>query len=101
MPFARRASIPEDAALTVSRPAQALPMTKEPMPTPDDTPEELDELARKRAERASAGELELRDRVRDDARRSARRMAAAERARRRSGVPNPPGPPGGGSSGAA
>lgn len=77
------------------------------MSTPEDTQqqEQLDELARKRAERASAGEPEdLRDRVREDARRSARRMAAAERARRRAAatIPGPDLPPmGGGSSGAA
>ncbi|HMJ03483.1 MAG TPA: hypothetical protein VK506_11105 [Conexibacter sp.] len=74
------------------------------MSPPEDTPQQLDELARKRAERASAGEPEqLRERVRDEARRSARRAAAAQRARRRAGGP-PPGPDlptGGGASGAA
>jgi hypothetical protein len=78
------------------------------MSTPEETPQELDELARKRAERerASASEpQQLRERVREEARRSARRMAAAERARRRAGAP-PPGPNlpdgnGGGASGAA
>jgi hypothetical protein len=65
------------------------------------SPEELDELARKRAERASAAEPELRERVRAEARRTARRLAAAERARRRAGTPLPPTPPGGGTSGAA
>jgi hypothetical protein len=69
------------------------------MSTQDDhTPEESDDLARKRAERASAGEPELRERVRQEARRTARRLAAAERARRRSGPPLPPTPPGGGGS---
>jgi hypothetical protein len=62
----------------------------------DDTPEQFDDLARKRAERASAAEPELRERVRQEARRTARRLAAAERARRRSGPPLPPTPPGGG-----
>jgi len=71
------------------------------MSTPDETPQELDELARKREERASAGEpAELRERVREDARRTARRLAAAERARRRSGPPVVP-PPDGGSGGAS
>jgi hypothetical protein len=60
---------------------------------------ELDELARKRAERDSAGEPELRERVRQDARRTARRLAAAERARRRAGTPLPPTPPGTGGGG--
>jgi hypothetical protein len=74
-------------------------MTREPMSTPEETPQ-LDELARKREERASAGEpAELRDRVREDARRTARRIAAAERARRRSGPPVVP--PDGGSGGAS
>jgi hypothetical protein len=78
-------------------------MTEERMSTQEQSPSELDELARKRAERESAAEPELRERVRQDARRSARRMAAAERARRRSGTPPPPTPPdgGGGVSGAA
>jgi hypothetical protein len=78
-------------------------MTREPMsPPPDETAEGLDELARKRAERDSAGEMELRERVREDQRRTARRMAAAERARRRAGSAIPPQqPPDGGSSGAA
>jgi hypothetical protein len=74
------------------------------MSTQDTQPTEQDELARKRAERASAGDLELRARVREDARRNARRSAAAERARRRSGPPLPPLPPddgGGSASGAA
>lgn len=75
------------------------------MSTPEDTPQQdVDELARKRAERAAAGEPEqLRERVREEARRTARRVAAAERARRRAGTP-PPGPNipgGGGASGAA
>lgn len=63
--------------------------------TQEHTPDGLDELARKRAERDSAAEPELRERVRQEARRTARRMAAAERARRRSGTPLPPTPPGG------
>jgi hypothetical protein len=73
------------------------------MSTQQHTPDELDELARKRAERDSAAEPELRERVRQEARRTARRLAAAERARRRSGTPLPPTPPGdgGGSVGAA
>jgi hypothetical protein len=81
-------------------------MTREPMsdeqPT-QPTPDEGDELARKRAERerASTDDLELRDRVREDARRNARRMAAAERARRRAGPPVPPHTPDGGSGGAS
>lgn len=72
------------------------------MSTHEHTPQQaddVDELARKRAERESAGEPELRERVRQDARRTARRMAAAERARRRAGTPPPPtpgGPPAGG-----
>jgi hypothetical protein len=78
-------------------------MTEEQMSTQEQTPTEPDELARKRAERESAAEPELRERVRQDARRTARRLAAAERARRRSGTPLPPTPPGdgGGVSGAA
>lgn len=73
------------------------------MSTQEHTPNQADELARKRAERESAGEPELRERVRQDARRTARRLAAAERARRRAGTPPPPTPPdgGGGVSGAA
>jgi len=75
------------------------------MSTQEHTPEGPDELARKRAERderESAGEPELRERVRQEARRTARRLAAAERARRRAGTPLPPTPPGGGGvSGAA
>jgi hypothetical protein len=70
-------------------------MTKERMSTQEPTPEQSDELARKRAERATAGEPELRERVRQETRRTARRLAAAERARRRAGNPLPP-PPGGG-----
>ncbi len=71
--------------------------------TQEHPPNELDELARKRAERDSAAEPELRERVRDEARRTARRLAAAERARRRAGTPLPPMPPGdgGGNVGAA
>jgi len=70
-------------------------MTRERMSTTQEhTPNEFDELARKRAERDSAAEPELRERVRQEARRTARRTAAAERARRRSGTPLPP-PPGG------
>jgi hypothetical protein len=65
-------------------------------------PEGLDELSRKRAEHESASEPELRERVRQEQRRTARRLAAAERARRRAGTPLPPTPPdGGGVSGAA
>jgi len=74
------------------------------MSTQEHTPEQVDELARKRAERESAEEPELRERVRQDARRTQRRLAAAERARRRAGTPLPPTPPGsggGGSVGAA
>jgi len=71
------------------------------MSTQEHTSDEFDELARKRAEREAAGEPELRERVRQDARRSARRVAAAERARRRSGTPLPPTSPGGGGVGAA
>lgn len=74
-------------------------MTRERMSTQEHTPEQPDELARKREERASAGDLELRARVRDDARRNARRSAAAERARRRAGPPIPPNQPDGGSGG--
>ncbi|HEX7292376.1 MAG TPA: hypothetical protein VF250_14750 [Conexibacter sp.] len=69
------------------------------MSTHEHTPDDVDELARKRAERDAAGEPELRERVRQDQRRSARRMAAAERARRRAGTPLPPTPPGGGNGG--
>lgn len=76
-------------------------MTREPMSTQEETPEELDELARKREERASVGDLELRERVREDQRRTARRMAAAERARRRSGPPPVAPPPDDGSGGAS
>jgi len=76
------------------------------MSTQEHTPDQvkLDELARKRAERDAAGEPELRERVRQEARRTQRRVAAAERARRRAGTPLPPTPPGsggGGSVGAA
>jgi hypothetical protein len=73
------------------------------MSTQEHMSNEVDELARKRAERESAAEPELRERVRQDARRTARRLAAAERARRRAGTPLPPTPPGdgGGVSGAA
>jgi hypothetical protein len=74
-------------------------MTKERMSTQEQSPNELDELARKRAERDSAAEPELRERVRQETRRTARRLAAAERARRRSGTPLPPTPPDGGSGG--
>ena len=75
-------------------------MTRERMSTQEQSPDGPDELARKRAERASAtGEPDLRERVRQEARRTARRLAAAERARRRSGPPLPPTPPGGGSDG--
>ncbi len=70
------------------------------MPTQEHTPEQVDELARKRAERESLGEPELRERVRREARRSARRLAAAERARRRAGTSLPPTSPGGGSGAA-
>jgi len=66
------------------------------MSTQEPTPEDVDELARKRAEREAAGEPELRERVRQDARRTQRRLAAAERARRRAGTPLPPTSPGGG-----
>jgi hypothetical protein len=66
------------------------------MSTQEHTPDEVDELARKRAERDAAGEPELRERVRQENRRTARRLAAAERARRRAGTPLPPTPPGGG-----
>ncbi|HKG04356.1 MAG TPA: hypothetical protein VKB03_14360 [Conexibacter sp.] len=68
------------------------------MSTQEHMSNETDELARKRAERDSAAEPELRERVRQEARRTARRLAAAERARRRSGTPLPP-PPDGGSGG--
>ncbi|HEU4700866.1 MAG TPA: hypothetical protein VFS37_00175 [Conexibacter sp.] len=74
------------------------------MSTQEHTQDQFDELARKRAEREAAGEPELRERVRQDARRTQRRLAAAERARRRAGTPLPPTPPGsggGGSVGAA
>ncbi len=74
-------------------------MTQEGMSTPEPTHEQIDELARKRAERDSASEPELRERVRQEARRSARRSAAAERARRRAGASLPPTPPAGGSGG--
>lgn len=74
-------------------------MTKERMSIQEHTSHELDELARKRQERESAGEPELRERVRQEARRTARRLAAAERARRRAGTPLPPPSPGGGSGG--
>jgi len=69
------------------------------MSTQEHTPDQFDELARKRAERDAAGEPELRERVRQDARRTQRRLAAAERARRRAGTPLPPTSPGGGSGG--
>ena len=74
-------------------------MTRERMSTQEptsDQQQQLDELARKRAERDSAAEPELRERVRQETRRTARRLAAAERARRRAGTPLPPTPPGGG-----
>lgn len=73
------------------------------MSTQEHNADEVDELARKRAERESAAEPELRERVRQETRRTARRLAAAERARRRAGTPLPPTPPGdgGGVSGAA
>jgi len=75
------------------------------MSTQEHMTNEVDELARKRAERESAAEPELRERVRQETRRTARRLAAAERARRRSGTPLPPPPDdgsgGGGISGAA
>ncbi|HEX4806205.1 MAG TPA: hypothetical protein VFU94_09905 [Conexibacter sp.] len=74
-------------------------MTAEGMSSQEPTQDQIDELARKRAERDSAGEPELRERVREEARRSARRSAAAERARRRAGAALPPTPPGGGSGG--
>jgi len=62
------------------------------MSTPDDTLHSLDELARRRRERASTEEQPLRERVRDEARRNARRNAAIERARRRAGEDAPPRP---------
>jgi hypothetical protein len=74
-------------------------MENERMSTQEPTPEQIDELARKRAERESLGEPELRERVRQDARRTARRLAAAERARRRAGTSLPPTPPGGNGGG--
>jgi hypothetical protein len=47
-----------------------------------------DELARRREERAAdTGERPLRERVRDEARRTKRRNAAANRARERTGPP--------------
>ena len=48
-----------------------------------------DELARRRQERAAdaTGERPLRERVRDETRRSKRRHAAANRARERTGPP--------------
>ena len=106
----QKAPSPVDGAYTVIHAAcrgsirqrssgrRPLPMTKERMSTQEPTPNEVDELARKRAERESTAEPELRERVRQETRRTARRMAAAERARRRAGTPLPP-PPDGGSGG--
>lgn len=70
-------------------------MTNQRMSTPEQMTD-FDELARKRKERENAAEPELRERVRQEARRTARRLAAAERARRRAGTPLPPPPSGGG-----
>ncbi len=71
----------------------------------EDSPGLLDELARRREERAATGDQPLRERVRDDARRNARRSAAATRHRQRNSGPTPvpPSPPygGGDSAGAA
>jgi hypothetical protein len=72
------------------------------MPSHEDSPSFTDELARRRQERnAIGGEQPLRERVRDEARRSARRHAAADRARRRAGGEAPPQPFGGGDSAGA
>lgn len=79
-------------------------MIREPMSTQEGmpSPQPIDELARKRAERAAAGEpQDLRERVRAEARRAARRIAAAQRARRRAASTGLPEPPGGPTSGAA
>lgn len=64
----------------------------------EDTPSLVeDELARRRKERESAdGDQPLRERVRDEARRTKRRLAAANRARERTGPPPPSSPFGGG-----
>jgi hypothetical protein len=62
----------------------------------------VDELARRRQERAAEnGERPLRERVRDEARRSKRRHEAANRARERTGDPDPSQPDPFGTGGAA
>ena len=76
------------------------------MSVDEDSPRLLDELARRREERAATGDQPLRERVRDETRRTARRHAAASRHRQRTTgpAPAPPLPPfdgGGDSAGAA
>jgi hypothetical protein len=71
----------------------------------EDSPTGLDELARRRQQRATDVEQPLRERVRDEARRTKRRHAAADRARSRSGdgdgAPHHEPPFGGGDSAGA
>jgi hypothetical protein len=69
----------------------------------EDSPTDLDELARRRQQRATDVEQPLRERVRDEARRTKRRHAAADRARGRSsdGAPHHEPPFGGGDSAGA